>query len=114
MKMSSNNAASSRERVFSLMPGINESLQRAKRSSATKMPSGMSRRLTSRPIVNGKMVAVTPSMSRMLQMLEPTTLPMATSPCPVIADDTEMNNSGADVPMPTTVSPMMKLDIRAR
>ena len=47
-------------------------------------------------------------------MLDPKTLPIAMSPLLFNAEDTDTNNSGELVPMPTMVNPMMKLDILAR
>ena len=70
---------------------------------------GMSRSVCSRLMVKGKMAAVAPRMSKVLQMFEPITLPNAMSPCPVIADDRLMNNSGDEVPIPIMVNPIMKL-----
>ena len=78
------------------------------------MPNGISRRCVVRSIENGSITADTPKMSNMLAMLLPTTLPMATSPLPLSADKMPTNNSGEEVPMPTMVSPMMKLEIFAR
>ena len=63
---------------------------------------------------NGKIIAVTPKIRNILAILEPMTLPMAMSPLLLKALDIETNNSGALVPMPTIVRPMMKLDILAR
>ena len=79
-----------------------------------KITKGMSRRRCNRSIENGMIMAVTPKMSNTLAILEPITLPMAMSPLLLSADDTEMSNSGALVPMPTMVRPMMKLEILAR
>ena len=47
-------------------------------------------------------------------MFEPITFPMATSPIPRSADDTDTNNSGAEVPKPTMVKPITKSEICSR
>ena len=54
----------------------------------------------------GAVIAVTPRMPRTLQMLEPTTLPKATSGCRRSAPTTEATSSGSEVPIATMVSPM--------
>ena len=76
--------------------------------------NGMSRRRCKRSMANGNIAAVTPKIRKMLAILEPMTLPMAMSPLLLSAEDTETNNSGALVPMPTMVRPMMKFEILAR
>ena len=78
------------------------------------MTNGMSRRRCKGSMENGKINAVTPIMRNTLAMLEPMTLPIAMSPLFVNAEDTDTNNSGELVPMPTMVNPMMKLEILAR
>ena len=105
---------SMRDTVFSSMPGTNLSLASNSNIKAAKMPNGMSRRCVVRSMAKGRMVADTPRISSMLAMLLPTTLPMATSPLPLRAEEMPTNSSGDDVPIPTMVRPMMKLDILAR
>ena len=48
-----------------------------------------------------------PKMSRMLKILEPTTLPTAISLSPFFAATIEVTSSGSDVPKATIVSPIM-------
>ena len=73
------------------------------------MVKGMSRRVCCRSIAKGRMAAVMPRISRVLQIFDPITLPKAMSPLPLRADEMLMNSSGDDVPMPMMVKPMMKL-----
>ena len=80
----------------------------ATRNIDVKILNGMSRLSVLRSIVNGLMAAVTPRISRVLQILDPTALPREMSPCPLSADDIEISNSGAEVPIPTIVRPMTK------
>jgi hypothetical protein len=54
----------------------------------------------------GRSRAARPRISAMLAMLEPTTLPTATSLAPESAASTDTTSSGALVPNATTVSPM--------
>ena len=103
-----------RDRVFSSIPGTNLSFASNSSIKAAKMPNGMSRRWVVRSMAKGRMAADTPRMSRMLAILLPTTLPKATSPLPLRAEEMPTNSSGADVPMPTMVRPMMKFEILAR
>ena len=112
--MISNTMPSRRFNVLYLMPGTMLSLAMSMTNSDAKMTKGMSRRRCKRSMENGMIMAVAPKMSNTLAILEPSTLPIAMSPLSLSADDTEMNNSGALVPMPTMVKPMMKLEILAR
>ena len=94
-----------------------ESLAIAVISNDMKMRNGISLTRCNRSMGNGRIIAVTPRMSKTLAILEPNTLPMAISPLLgtwLSAEDTETNNSGALVPMPTIVRPIMKLEILAR
>ena len=84
------------------------------RNSEVNILKGISLLRVLRSILKGEIAAVKPKISRMLQMLEPTTLPSDMSPCPCKAEDTEMSISGEEVPMPTIVRPMMKFDSLAR
>ena len=54
----------------------------------------------------GVITAETPRMSRILNRLEPITLPMAISFCPLRAATIEVTSSGRLVPMATIVRPM--------
>ena len=62
----------------------------------------------------GIIIAVTLNIRKMLAILDPRTLPIAMSPLSVSAEFTDTNSSGALVPIPTIVRPMMKLEILAR
>ena len=57
-------------------------------------------------IVKGAMIAVTPRISKVLNMLEPTMFPIAISALPWNDDMKLTTISGVDVPIPTIVSPM--------
>ena len=56
----------------------------------------------------GQISAVTPRIRRTLKIFEPMTLPMAMSAFPLIAPMKLTTSSGAEVPMPTMVSPITK------
>ena len=58
-------------------------------------------------IVSGAIKAVTPRIIAVLKMFEPTMLPIAISAFPWMADMKLTTISGAEVPMPTIVTPMM-------
>ena len=64
----------------------------------------------SRDTAIGKKSAVRPRIANTLNILEPTTLPIATSEFPPIAPTVLTTNSGNDVPMPTITAPITKLD----
>ena len=55
-----------------------------------------------------------PRITAMLKVFEPTTLPTARSPLPRAAAVSEVHSSGVEVPNPTIVSPMKKLDSPSR
>ena len=57
-------------------------------------------------MVIGATIAATPTISIVLNTLEPTTLPTAISVVPLKAETKLTKNSGADVPMATTVRPI--------
>ena len=56
-------------------------------------------------------IAVPPKIKPRLKMLDPTTLPIDISVCPVIAALIVTANSGADVPKATTVKPITRSEI---
>ena len=58
-------------------------------------------------ITRGEIRAVTPNIIAVLKMLEPTMLPIAISALPWKADMKLTTISGAEVPMPTMVTPIM-------
>ena len=70
------------------------------------MLTGMSTLRFSRLMAIGSMTAVSPAMSRVFIMLEPTTLPMEMSALPLTAPMKLTTISGAEVPIPTMVNPI--------
>ena len=58
--------------------------------------------------LTGKNIAVIPRIPNMLNMLEPTTLPIATSAFPSRAPMKLTVSSGVDVPTPIIAAPMTK------
>lgn len=68
--------------------------------------NGMSRFTLDRFTMMGATRAEQPTMSSVLRVFEPTTLPTARSGVPFSADTMLTQNSGIDVPMATMVSPM--------
>ena len=74
------------------------------------MQKGISNFMFSRDTAIGKKSAVRPRIANTLNILEPTTLPIATSEFPPIAPTVLTTNSGNDVPMPTITAPITKLD----
>ena len=61
-------------------------------------------------MVIGASIAATPTMSKLLKTLLPTMLPTAKSGVPFNADTRLTQNSGMDVPIATTVSPITICD----
>jgi hypothetical protein len=61
--------------------------------------------------VNGVIMAQTPNIKAILQILEPTTLPMLISPCPFSEASTLTTSSGALVANATRVKPTTSGDI---
>jgi hypothetical protein len=72
----------------------------------TPISTAPSRRNASFVVASGKMTAARPSMSRMLAMLLPTTLPIAIPGAPIWAALRLATSSGVEVPKPTRVKPM--------
>ena len=54
----------------------------------------------------GRIRAQTPRMTKTLKMFDPTTLPIATSLLPAMAESTDTTSSGVEVPTATIVSPI--------
>ena len=67
---------------------------------------GISLRTVLVAITIGETMAATPTISSVLKMLLPMTLPTAMSVVPFRAETKLTKNSGADVPMATTVRPI--------
>lgn len=63
---------------------------------------------------SGRTRAHSPRMTNTLKMLEPTTLPIATSLWPPMADSTLTTSSGVEVPMATIVRPITNSETRKR
>ena len=63
------------------------------------------------PFVDGEIEEVIPITTKRLKILDPITLPIDISVCPVSAALMVTANSGAEVPNATTVSPTTKSDI---
>ena len=76
------------------------------RRTVVMMLSGISVLTLSRVIEIGLISAVKPSMKSVLNMLEPTMLPIAMSALPFKAPVRLTTSSGVDVPMPTIVKPI--------
>ena len=106
MKKASRMPPSRRERPSVPKPKRVFSSPSAMRSTVMRMFTGMSLRRLSRVMGMGSSTAVRPRMSRVLKMLDPTTLPMAISAFPCEAPMKLTTISGADVPIPTIVRPI--------
>ena len=101
--------------IRSVAPALkSESDASATSSSDTTIPNGMSRRILPAVSGRGRMRAQTPRMTNTLKMLDPTTLPIATSLFPATAESTDTTSSGVEVPTATIVSPMMNSGTRSR
>ena len=74
----------------------------------------MSRRILPAVSGRGRIRAQTPRMTKTLKMFDPTTLPIATSLLPAMAESADTTSSGVEVPTATTVSPMMNSGTRNR
>ena len=74
--------------------------------TAASIDHGMSFFTVERAMTMGVTRAATPTMSNVLKMLLPTTLPTARSGVPFSADIRLTKNSGIEVPMATMVSPI--------
>ena len=98
MNTRKSNAASRREMSPSRVMGMS--------IAEARTVKGMSFFTVERSIVIGATSAAVPTMSMVLKMLLPTTLPTARSVVPLSAEMKLMKNSGIDVPIATTVRPM--------
>ena len=83
---------------------------RTVRRTDTPMHRGISNFIFFLSIATGKKTAVSPRIPSTLKILEPTTLPMATSALPLRAPMKLTTSSGIDVPTPTIAAPMTKSD----
>ncbi len=82
------------------------SMHNTNRSSEAATAKGMSLRTVERDMTIGATMAVHPTMSIVLRILLPTTLPTARSGVPFSAETRLTKSSGADVPAATIVSPI--------
>ena len=82
----------------------------AKRVRITETPiqNGISKVMFLRSIAIGKQMAVRPRIPKTLKILEPTTLPIATSALPFSAPKKLTTSSGMLVPIPTIAAPITK------
>jgi hypothetical protein len=83
-------------------------------SSVATAITSPSRRSTFVGHSTGCTSAVTPRMRSRFETLEPTTLPTAIPGAPASAALTLVTSSGAEVPNPTSVTPMTSGDIPSR
>ena len=81
-------------------------MQAANSSTEAMTVNGISFFTVDFAITIGATIAAQPTMSSVLKMFEPTTLPSAMSGVPFRADTKLTNSSGADVPAATIVSPI--------
>src|SRR3989338_10741163 len=95
------------------LPSINTSADR-KKTREERNINGTSFQTVECSSLTPFIHATMPRMSRMLAMLEPTTLPTAMSVTPLIADVILTESSGADVPNATIVRPMTSEDTPRR
>jgi hypothetical protein len=61
--------------------------------------------------VTGEIVAESPRIQKILKIFEPTILPTAMSVCHFRAATIDVTSSGRDVPIATTVRPIIRSDI---
>ena len=80
------------------------------KSNDAKQAKGISFRTVPLRITMGVTAADTPTMSKELKILLPTTLPIARSGVPFIAETKLTKNSGIDVPAATIVKPITICD----
>ena len=88
------------------LPTPPKSRRHAARAKVASSMTGVSKRSSCGRTAMGQIVAATPKMSAMLQMLEPTALPALTSPTPLRAASMLTTSSGALVAKATRVRPM--------
>lgn len=101
------------DNMLVVMRGNIESYTKINSIIAAKIAIGISRRIVSRSILNGCIIAVIPKIKSTLHIFDPTMFPIDISPSPCMAEDNDTNNSGDEVPMPTMVRPITKLEIFA-
>lgn len=72
--------------LLDISPGKSETEHTTNSSSDTITPNGISLLRVLRSMGKGAIIAVTPSISRVLQMFDPITFPTDMSPSPLNAD----------------------------
>ena len=92
--------------VLPLMLVEKASMQTANSNTAAPTAKGKSFFTVDLVIVIGATIAAQPTISSALKIFDPTTLPTAMSGVSFSADTKLTNNSGADVPAATMVSPI--------
>ena len=105
-KKHSSNRPSVMLSMFSPLPSRKTSLAQISRATDERIQRGISRFSVLRVMAIGAKRAVQPTITRVLNVLLPTTLPMAMSALPFRAEDMLTVSSGAEVPKATMVSPM--------
>ena len=105
-KKHSSNRPSVMLSMFSSLPSRKTSLAQISRTMDERIHRGISRFSVLRVMAIGAKRAVQPTITRVLNVLLPTTLPMAMSALPLRAEDMLTVSSGAEVPKATMVSPM--------
>ena len=88
------------------IPNKDRLIPNTSRRTVTKSVSGMSRLRLASVIATGTMSDVSPRINKVLNMLEPITLPTAISALPWKAPVKLTTSSGQDVPKPTIVRPI--------
>ena len=93
-----------------LIVGLPDRKTSAVRRTDTAIHTGISNLMFSFVTTIGKKMAVMPRMPNILNIFEPTTLPMATSALPCNAPRKLTVSSGIEVPIPTMAAPITKSD----
>ena len=100
--------------IFAAEPSRNMSLPAKSRVNAANSANGISFFILLLVRASGDINAVIPRIIRMLNMLDPMTLPTAMSALPCAAERKLTTISGVEVPMPTIVIPIMKSEMPKR
>ena len=103
-------------RLMTLLPAPSSkiSLAQTKSISAESTHKGISLANVPLPTGIGATMAVHPTIISVLNMLLPTTLPIASPALPLKEERKLMTNSGAEVPKATMVSPITRLEMLKR
>ncbi len=114
MKQPSMNMPWKRVITIALPPRSKERFPNTRTNKAEINTTGISLFITLRSTFIGRISDTMPIIAHILNILLPTTLPIAISPEPFIADMTLIASSGADVPNATTVRPTTSSEIPMR